>query len=79
MSQDESCLIAVELGLPWWEVVKLSEADAAFLLGKAKEIEATRLKEEEDFLNRRSKRLTAKEAESERLAQALEFERSEAQ
>ena len=79
MSQDESWMIAVELGLPWWEVVKLSEADAVFLLGKAKEIKATKLKEEEDFLNRRSKRLTAKEAESERLAQALEFERSEAQ
>lgn len=77
MSQNESWLIAVELGLPWWEVIKLSKADAVFLLGKAKEVEAARLKEEEDFLNRRSKRLTAKEAESERLAQALEFERSE--
>ena len=56
MSQDESWMIAVELGLPWWEVVKLSEADAAFLLGKAKEIEATRLKEEEDFLKKRKKK-----------------------
>lgn len=71
MSQDESWIIAVELELPWWEVVKLSEADAVFLLGKAKEQKAARLKEEEDFLLRRSKRLSAKEVESERLEQAM--------
>ena len=77
--QDKSWLIMRELGIPWWEVVKLSEADAAFLLGKAKDNEVTRLKEEEDFLNRKSKRLSEHERESELLAQALERERLEAQ
>ena len=38
-SQDKTRLLMTTIGLPWWEITKLSDEDTEFLLGKAKDIE----------------------------------------